>query len=78
MTYYSNMGKSSRSKAWMLKQHRMGAVANSFLQNGIPKINITMRQPDVNGNQQSSSIAVVIVPKMSDFNPQASTSGTEK
>ncbi|HEY8967499.1 MAG TPA: hypothetical protein VIM64_00365 [Puia sp.] len=76
MTYYSNMGKSSSSRAWMLKQHRMGVVANSMLQNGIPKVNITMRQPDMNGNQQNNSIAVVIVPKMSDFNPQT-TSGTE-
>ena len=77
MTYYSNMGKSSSSRAWMLKQHRMGVVANSMLQNGIPKVNITMRQPDMNGNQQNNSIAVVIVPKMSDFNPQTGTSGTE-
>lgn len=76
-TYYSNMGKSSSSRAWMLKQHRMGVVANSMLQNGIPKVNITMRQPDMNGNQQNNSIAVVIVPKMSDFNPQTGTSGTE-
>jgi outer membrane protein OmpA-like peptidoglycan-associated protein len=70
-TYYSNMGKSSGNKMWMLKQHRMGIVANSFLQNGIPKVNITMKQPDMNGNQ-SNTIAVVIVPKMSDFNPQSS------
>lgn len=76
-SYYSNMGKSSASKSWMLKQHRMGMVANSFLQNGIPKVNITMKQPDMNGSQQNNTIAVVIMPKMSDFNPQNSTSAIE-
>jgi outer membrane murein-binding lipoprotein Lpp len=75
-TYYSNMGKRS-SNSWMLKQRRMGVVANSFLQNGIPKINITMKQPDMNSNQPGSSIAVVIVPKMSDFNPQTGSSNAE-
>lgn len=76
-TYYSNMGRSSGSRSWMLKQHRMGVVANSFLQNGIPKVNITMKQPDMNGNQQNNTIAVVIMPKMSDFNPQTGTSSAE-
>jgi len=75
-TYYSNMGKSSGNRSWMLKQRRMGVVANSFLQNGIPKINITMKQPDMNGNQQNNTIAVVIVPKMSDFNPQNGSSSS--
>jgi outer membrane murein-binding lipoprotein Lpp len=78
MTYYSNMGKSSNSRAWALKQHRMGVVANSFLQSGIPKINVTMKQPDVNGNQQNNNIAVVIVPKMSDFNPPSASASDNK
>jgi len=76
-TYYSNMGKSSGSKSWMLKQHRMGVVANSFLQSGIPKVNITMKQPDMNGGQPGNTIAVVITPKMSDFNPQTSASAAD-
>ncbi|HVU58816.1 MAG TPA: hypothetical protein VHD83_27335 [Puia sp.] len=77
-TYYSNMGKSSGNRAWMLKQHRMGVVANSFLQNGIPKINVTMKQPDMNGSQQNNNIAVVIVPKMSDFNPPSASGADNK
>ena len=74
MTIYNN-AKYSRNKSWALKQARMGAVANSFLQNGVEKINVTMQMP-VNG-QGSNNIKVVIVPTMNDFNPQTgSTSGT--
>jgi chemotaxis protein MotB len=75
-TYYSNMGKSSGSRAWMLKQHRMGIVANSFLQSGLGKVNITMKQPDMNGTP-NNTIAVMIVPKMSDFNPQTGNSSAD-
>jgi hypothetical protein len=75
MTYVSNMGKSSN--AWMLKQRRMGVVANSFLQSGIPKVNITMRQPDMN-NVKSNNIKVVIVPKMTDFNPPTASNAESK
>jgi chemotaxis protein MotB len=70
MTYYSNGPKASKSKAWALKQGRMNTVANNFLQSGIPKVNLSMEQPALNGNQQNSSIKVIITPTMNDFNPQ--------
>lgn len=76
MTYYSNGSKTSRSRAWALKQGRMNAVANNFLQNGIPKIDLSMEQPALSSNQQSSNIKVIITPTMNDFNPQKSSSAS--
>jgi len=76
MTIYNNP-KYAKNKSWALKQARMGSVANSFLQNGVDKINVTMQKP--NGNGQNN-IKVVIVPTMNDFNPHngsASSSGTK-
>lgn len=76
MTIYNNP-KYAKNKSWALKQARMGSVANSFLQNGVDKINVTMQKP--NGNGQNN-IKVVIVPTMNDFNPHngsASNSGTK-
>jgi len=73
MTIYNNP-KYSKNKSWALKQARMGSVANSFLQNGVDKINVTMQKP--NGSGQNN-IKVVIVPTMSDFNPKTgSVSGS--
>jgi hypothetical protein len=76
MTYYNTGSKTSRSRAWALKQGRMNAVANNFLQNGIPKINLSMEQPALSSNQQSSNIKVIITPTMNDFNPQKNTSAS--
>jgi outer membrane protein OmpA-like peptidoglycan-associated protein len=67
---FSNNPRYSKNKAWALKQARMGSVANSFLQNGVDKINVTMQKPT--GNSQNN-IRVVIVPTMNDFSPQNST-----
>lgn len=72
MVYTSNNGRPN-SKYWSLKQRRMGTVANSFLKNGVPRVNVTLRQPDMNSNQQSNTIKVVIRPKMDDFNPQSNS-----
>lgn len=76
MTYYNTGSKISRSRAWALKQGRMNAVANNFLQNGIPKINLSMEQPALSSNQQSSNIKVIITPAMNDFNPQKTSSAS--
>jgi len=76
MTYYSNGSKPSKSKAWALKQARMNAVASNFLQSGIPKVNVSMTQP-ANGSQPGNNIKVVIMPTMSDFNPQTTSTSTE-
>ena len=73
MTYYNNMPRSKGNKSWALKQGRMNMVANNFLQNGIPKVNISLQQPSANSTP-SNNIRVVITPVMSDFNPQSGSS----
>lgn len=79
MTYYSNGTKASKSKAWALKQARMGMVANSMLSNGVPKVNVSLHQP-ATSNPTNNNIKVVIVPAMNDFNPQtgAAAGGASK
>jgi len=76
VTYYNTGSKMPRSKSWALKQGRINAVANNFLESGVPKVNVTMEKP-ANGSQPSSNIKVVIVPTMTDFNPQSSSMNTE-
>jgi|GEM_PF-473766 len=76
MTYYSNGSNPSKSRAWALKQARMNMVASNFLQSGIPKVNVSMTQP-ANGSQPGNNIKVVIMPTMSDFNPQTTSTSTE-
>jgi outer membrane protein OmpA-like peptidoglycan-associated protein len=56
--------------AWALKQGRMVTVANHFLKNGVPKINLSLQQPPMNGAPQSTIIKIIITPTMNDFNPQ--------
>jgi len=72
MTIYNNP-KYSKNKSWALKQARMGSVANSFLQNGVDKINVSMQKPSGNGQ---NNIKVVIVPTMNDFNPKSSSTSS--
>lgn len=55
--------------AWALKQGRMVTVANHFLKNGVPKINLSLQQPPMNG-APGTTIKIIITPKMNDFNPQ--------
>jgi outer membrane protein OmpA-like peptidoglycan-associated protein len=61
------------NRAWALKQGRMVTVANHFLKNGVPKINLSLQQPPMNGAPQSTTIKIIITPKMNDFNPQNSS-----
>ena len=61
--------------AWALKQGRMVTVANHFLKNGVPKINVSLQQPPADGTQPSNVIKVVFIPKMEDFNPQSGSNG---
>lgn len=60
--------------AWALKQGRMVTVANHFLKNGVPKINVSLQQPPMDGSQPSNTIKVIFTPKMEDFNPQQNAS----
>ena len=60
--------------AWALKQGRMVTVANHFLINGVPKINLSLQQPPMNGAPQSTTIKIIITPTMHDFNPQQTSS----
>lgn len=57
-----------RSKAQALKQARMVAVANNFLQNGVPKVNVSLQQSSMTATPDKS-IRVIVTPKMDDFNP---------
>jgi hypothetical protein len=77
MTIYNNMPRTKGSRAWALKQGRMNTVASNFLQNGVPKVNLTLKQPSPNSNP-NSNINVVITPVMNDFNPQSGASTGSK
>lgn len=75
MTYSSNGFKYPKSRAWALNQGRVNTVANSLLQNGVPKVNVLMQQPAPMGNERTiNNIKVIITPTMSDFNPQRNSS----
>lgn len=60
--------------AWVLKQARMVQVANHFVRNGVPKINVTVQNPP--DGTPSNAIKVVIKPKMEDFNPHQNSSAS--
>jgi outer membrane protein OmpA-like peptidoglycan-associated protein len=60
--------------AWALKQGRMVTVANHFLINGVPKINLSLQQPPMNGGTPSTTIKIIITPTLNDFNPQQTSS----
>ena len=66
MAIYNRPGMYNHS--WALKQGRMVAVANSFLKDGMNKVNVSLRNPPMNGTPDNT-IKVVIMPKMEDFNP---------
>jgi len=78
MTIYNNMPRTKTSRAWALKQGRMNMVANNFLQNGVPKVNIALKQPVGNSNPSNNNINVVITPVMNDFNPQSGSTTESK
>lgn len=59
----------SHNRAWALKQGRMVTVANHFLKNGAPKINLSLQRPPANGAPQNTAIKVIITPKMDGFTP---------
>ena len=73
MAIYNGGGR-MHNRAWSLQQARMVTVANHFLQNGVPKINVSLRQPGNSGNPPDKNIRVIITPKMNDFNPPANSS----
>jgi outer membrane protein OmpA-like peptidoglycan-associated protein len=73
MAIYNGPGH-MHNRAWALKQGRMVAVADHFLKNGLPKINLSLQQPPMNGAPQSTDIKIIITPKMDNFNPQSNTS----
>ena len=57
------------NRALALKQARMVAVADNFLQNGVDKVNVSLRQSSMNATP-GKSIHVVLTPKMEDFSPK--------
>jgi outer membrane protein OmpA-like peptidoglycan-associated protein len=71
MAIYNTPGHHNR--AYSMKQGRMVAVANHFLRNGVPRLNVTMQRPPED-NSTDKTIKVIFTPKMEDFNPQNSTS----
>jgi outer membrane protein OmpA-like peptidoglycan-associated protein len=73
MAIYNGPGH-LHNHAWALKQGRMVTVANHFLKNGVPRINLSLQQPPMNGAPQSTTIKIIITPTMHDFNPQQTSS----
>jgi outer membrane protein OmpA-like peptidoglycan-associated protein len=69
---YSGPGN-LHNHAWALKQGRMVTVANHFLKSGLPKVNLSLQQPPMNGTPQSNTIKIIIMPAVKDFNPQNSS-----
>lgn len=63
-----------RNHAWALKQARMVTVANHFVRNGVPKINVTVQNPP--DGTPTTAIKVIIKPKMENFNPQNTSSAS--
>ena len=73
MAIYNSPGH-PYNRAWALKQGRMVSVANHFLKNGVPKVNLSLQQASMNGDSQDKTIKVIFTPKMEDFNPQSYSS----
>jgi len=73
-TMYNGPGH-MHNHAWALKQGRMVTVANHFLKNGVPKINVSLQQPPMNGVAPGTDIKIIITPKMENFNPQNNPTG---
>jgi outer membrane murein-binding lipoprotein Lpp len=73
MAIYNGPGY-RHNHAWALKQGRMVTVANHFLNNGVPRINVSLQQPPMNGTPQGTAIKIIITPQMDNFNPQNNSS----
>ncbi|HEY4064470.1 MAG TPA: hypothetical protein VGM30_21340 [Puia sp.] len=73
---YTNGMNHMHNRAWALKQGRMVSVADRFLKNGMPRINVSLQRPPMNGTPQSTDIKIIITPKMDNFNPQHNASGS--
>ena|SRR5450631_3988423 len=73
MAIYSGPGH-MHNHAWALKQGRMVTVADHFLKNGVPMINLSLQQPPMNGAVQGTAIKIIITPKMDNFNPRNNSS----
>ena len=71
MAIYNGPGN-MHNRAWALKQGRMVMVANHFLKNGVPTINVSLQQPPMEGSPQSNAIKLIITPKMDNFKPDNS------
>lgn len=71
MAFNNGMGP-VHNRAWALHQGRMVTVANSFLHNGMGKVNVSLQKPPMGGGA-SNTIKVTIAPNMSDFNPQGTS-----
>lgn len=83
--HYSSEGGMSYSTGsghhpgWSLKQGRMVAVANHFLKNGVPKVNVSLQRPPMNGTP-GTAIKIIIRPNRRELSPRnaSAMSGTEK
>ncbi len=83
--HYSSEGgmafntSSGHHPGWSLKQGRMVAVANHFLKNGVPKVNVSLQRPPMGGTP-STAIKIIIRPSRREFSPRnaSAMSSTEK
>lgn len=80
--HYSSEGSMAFSSGghrpgWSLKQARMVAVANHFLKNGAPKVNVSLQRPPMNGAPQSTAIKIIIRPSRRELTPRNSSAMAE-
>lgn len=75
MTFASGMNH-PHNHAWALKQGRMVTVADHFLKSGMPRVNVSLQRPPMNGNPQNTDIKIVITPKMGNINPRNNSVGS--
>lgn len=74
---FSNSMSRTHNRAWALKQGRMVTVADHFLKSGMPKINVSLQRPPMDGTAPSTDIRIVITPKMDHFSPRNSSASAE-
>jgi hypothetical protein len=75
----SSSAMHSGNHSWGLKQARMVKVSDRFLQNGLPKIHLTLQRPPMNGTAPGTAIKIIITPNMKAMAQQnaSAMSGTE-
>lgn len=75
-TAFSTRAGNSHNRNWSLKQRRMVTVADHFLKNGVPKVNVSLQRPPMGGTAQSSMLKIIIRPAHRNFSPRQNSSAS--